>query len=349
MRRPLSLLQCRPPRPMPRCTRVETPIRCVETHISWVFLTGPYAYKVKKPLRLQFPRLLDRGATRVASAARNCGSIADTRRTCTSTSCRSAAARRRRVSARRPAPAFEHALRMVQFDPDYELSQLLRRDAVDGRRDRRARRDLARMHAAGDSRGRRGPFGAPAAVHRVTLDNFAELGARVAGDARGSTSLASCVRDVERAFRRELAVADGGASRATAACASATATCTAATSCAGADAWSRSTAWSSTRPCASSTSRATSRSCRWTSPRTIAPTCAARLLNALDRNLGRLTARSNCCRTTKPTVRWCAPRSPRCARPAARRSDGSRATRRAALPALGATPRRRTSAAHARA
>jgi aminoglycoside phosphotransferase family enzyme/predicted kinase len=30
------------------------PIRVVETHISWVLLTGRYAYKIKKPLRLPF-------------------------------------------------------------------------------------------------------------------------------------------------------------------------------------------------------------------------------------------------------------------------------------------------------
>jgi len=30
------------------------PIRLVETHISRVFLTGPFAYKVKKPVRLEF-------------------------------------------------------------------------------------------------------------------------------------------------------------------------------------------------------------------------------------------------------------------------------------------------------
>ena len=30
------------------------PIRLVETHISWVFLTGEYVYKVKKPVDLGF-------------------------------------------------------------------------------------------------------------------------------------------------------------------------------------------------------------------------------------------------------------------------------------------------------
>ena len=30
------------------------PIAMVETHISWVLLTGPYAYKIKKPVALGF-------------------------------------------------------------------------------------------------------------------------------------------------------------------------------------------------------------------------------------------------------------------------------------------------------
>ena len=29
-------------------------VKLVETHISWVFLTGPFAYKVKKPVKLEF-------------------------------------------------------------------------------------------------------------------------------------------------------------------------------------------------------------------------------------------------------------------------------------------------------
>ena len=33
---------------------VDAPVRLVETHVSWVALTGPCAYKVKKPLRLSF-------------------------------------------------------------------------------------------------------------------------------------------------------------------------------------------------------------------------------------------------------------------------------------------------------
>ena len=32
----------------------EAPVELVETHISWVFLVGDLAYKVKKPVRLDF-------------------------------------------------------------------------------------------------------------------------------------------------------------------------------------------------------------------------------------------------------------------------------------------------------
>lgn len=39
----------------PRCFgRTVKSVRVVETHISWVFLTGRYAYKIKKPLKLPF-------------------------------------------------------------------------------------------------------------------------------------------------------------------------------------------------------------------------------------------------------------------------------------------------------
>jgi aminoglycoside phosphotransferase family enzyme len=33
---------------------VQDPIRLIQTHISYILLTGDYAYKVKKPLDLAF-------------------------------------------------------------------------------------------------------------------------------------------------------------------------------------------------------------------------------------------------------------------------------------------------------
>ncbi len=34
--------------------RVDLPIKVIQTHISWVFLTGEYAYKLKKPVDFGF-------------------------------------------------------------------------------------------------------------------------------------------------------------------------------------------------------------------------------------------------------------------------------------------------------
>jgi aminoglycoside phosphotransferase family enzyme/predicted kinase len=149
-------------------------VSCIETHISWVFLTGPYAYKLKKPLRLPF---LDY-------------STADRR---------AALCREELRLNRRHAPglyvdvvpitgtpghpvvggderlAFEHALRMVQFDPALELTHLLQARRVEPAAIAALGESLARMHAEAERAVPGCGYGAPAAVHRVTLENFVEL------------------------------------------------------------------------------------------------------------------------------------------------------------------------------
>jgi aminoglycoside phosphotransferase family enzyme/predicted kinase len=153
---------------------VAEPVRCIETHVSWVFLTGPYAYKVKKPLRLPF---LD-----YSTAARR------------ERLCREELRLNRRhapdlyvdvvpITGRPDAPrigagagaAFEHALRMRQFDPDDELGRRLQRGVVTADEIARFAEDLARMHAHAERAEPSSPFGLPDSVHRVTRDNFAEL------------------------------------------------------------------------------------------------------------------------------------------------------------------------------
>ena len=45
-----------------------TAITVLQTHISWVVLTGPYAYKIKKPVNLQqFPPMALLSYTTLAS------------------------------------------------------------------------------------------------------------------------------------------------------------------------------------------------------------------------------------------------------------------------------------------
>jgi hypothetical protein len=175
-------------------------IRCVETHVSWVFLTGPYAYKVKKPLRLSF---LD-----YSTAVRR------------EWMCREELRLNRRhapglyvdvvpIGGRPDAPrvgaadtaSFEHALRMVQFDPDAELTHLLRAGDITAGEIAALAADLSRVHEDALRADPSTPFGRPDRVHRVTLDNFEEIG-RLLPAARDTESLADMQADLERAFAR---------------------------------------------------------------------------------------------------------------------------------------------------
>ena len=173
-------------------------VRCIETHVSWVFLTGPYAYKVKKPLRLAF---LD-----YSSAGRRAAFCAEELRL----NQRSAPALYVDVvpisgTPAAPqvgdtsAPPFEHALRMRQFDPAQELTQLLRTAtvttdelAVFGIR-------IAGLHAAAPRTDPALLPGDALAVHRITLDNLDEL-ARAMPDPAAATQRARLRRLVDTRF-----------------------------------------------------------------------------------------------------------------------------------------------------
>lgn len=99
-----------------------------ETHISWVILTGPFAYKIKKPVKLEF---LD------------CSTLETRRRLCEE----ELRLNRRyaadlyldvvpivrledRVLVDAIGPAIEYAVRMKQFDPASELLALLKANDV---------------------------------------------------------------------------------------------------------------------------------------------------------------------------------------------------------------------------
>jgi aminoglycoside phosphotransferase family enzyme/predicted kinase len=177
---------------------VPGPVRCIETHISWVFLTGPYAYKVKKPLRLSF---ID-----YSTAARR------------AELCHEELRLNRRHAAglyvdvvpisgtpQQPTVGnlggvpFEHAVRMVQFDPAQELSHLV--EARDVREEEIAAlaADVARMHAAAERAAPSSGFGAAATVARVVHDNFEEIRRALPSPADLAT-LTALQRRIERAL-----------------------------------------------------------------------------------------------------------------------------------------------------
>ena len=157
----------------------DTPIRLIETHVSWVFLTGRYAYKVKKPLRLSF---LD-----YSTAARRAALCREELRL-NLRYARELYVDVVPIGGTPSAPrvgtheeVFEHALRMVQFDPSLELGELLRHGVVGTGEIAKFGAELAAMHASAERAQPGGEHGQPERTHRVTLANFDELGRAVAG------------------------------------------------------------------------------------------------------------------------------------------------------------------------
>jgi len=189
---------------------VSGPVRCIETHVSWVFLTGQFAYKVKKPLRLSFidystaARRAECCREELRLNQRNAPGlylgvvpIAGT----------FAAPRIVAGDMDGSAPAFEHALRMVQFDPAQELGHLLQAAAVTPQECADLGARVAQMHATASRVELDAPYGVPEAVHRVTLDNFDELTRFVATAAEASLlqSLQQRARSLFEAGRMRMA------------------------------------------------------------------------------------------------------------------------------------------------
>ena len=152
---------------------VTEPIRLVETHISWVLLTGEYAYKLKKPLRLSFldystlerrhalceeeVRLNRRHAPDLYLGVSTIGGSVSTPR----------------VDG--GGPALEYAVRMRQFAAHDELIALLDSGAVTARDLEALGESLARLHQGAAPASSDAAYGSPDAVQRITFDNFAEL------------------------------------------------------------------------------------------------------------------------------------------------------------------------------
>jgi aminoglycoside phosphotransferase family enzyme/predicted kinase len=153
---------------------VPGPVTCIETHVSWVFLTGPFAYKVKKPLRLSFLDYSTAGRREqlcreeLRLNRRHAPGLYVDVVPITGTPAAP------RVGAT-DSPPFEHALRMMQFDPQLELSRLLQSGAVAAHELQEFGERIAQMHATAAIAASDGSFGTPDHAHRITLDNFVEI------------------------------------------------------------------------------------------------------------------------------------------------------------------------------
>jgi hypothetical protein len=153
-------------------------LRLIETHISWVLLTGPYAYKLKKPLDLGF---LD-------------FSTLDKRRQ----ACLDEVRLNRRLapdiyldvvalSGTPDAPrlggegdAIEYAVRMRQFDPDATLDRADAQGRLGAKQIEAIAASVGRFHLDGCARATPdAPWGSPEAVWRPVEQNFLQIAPRL--------------------------------------------------------------------------------------------------------------------------------------------------------------------------
>lgn len=173
-------------------------IQLVETHISWVVLTGDYAYKLKKPVHfnfVDFSTLALRGhfcreevrCNRAFAPDLYLGVVGIV------------AGDEGIVVAEGEEPVLEWAVQMRQFDPEQGLDRLLARDELSPELLREFGATLAVRHA-GLPRLDAGPDEVPARIFGPVEDNFAEIGhtdlAGVHGDLLDQTlSLARALGD----------------------------------------------------------------------------------------------------------------------------------------------------------
>lgn len=159
-----------------------TGVEVVETHASWVFLTGEFAYKVKKPVDFGF---LD-------------FSTLDKRRHC----CEEELRLNRRLAPELyldvvpitgdpprvggdGAPV-EYAVKMRQFDTDCGFDRLAQRGKLEPGHIDATAEALARFHEDAERTTEESGFGTPAEVARQALENFEPIAPRIGEQAPDS-------------------------------------------------------------------------------------------------------------------------------------------------------------------
>lgn len=163
-----------------------TELRLVETHISWVVLTGVHAYKIKKPVNLGF---LDFSTLELRRRA-----------------CLDELRLNRRLAPQlylevvpitgpleRPAvagdgPPIEYAVRMREFAQEAQLDRLLDAGRLEPQDIDALAIAVARFHAAAPTAPPDSPFGRPAEVQRPVYGNLAALLAGTEGATRAAVA-----------------------------------------------------------------------------------------------------------------------------------------------------------------
>jgi hypothetical protein len=154
------------------------PVRLIETHISWVLLTGEFAYKIKKPLDLGF---LDFSSLDKRLHA-CCDEVQLNRRLAPAIYLDVVP-----ITGTPAAPrvngggaTFEYAVKMRQFPPDATLDRLDDQGGMTAQHVEAIAATLARFHLDGCARAAPdSPWGGPEKAWQPVAQNFAQIAPRL--------------------------------------------------------------------------------------------------------------------------------------------------------------------------
>lgn len=171
-----------------------TDIEVVETHLSWVLLTGPFAYKIKKPLALGFQDFttLDKRKKYCELEVEFNKALAPDIYIETVAIYGSPAS----PSFTPHGPVLEYAVKMNEFSQDNLLSVFAKQNKLSKRHIQSIAKSLALFHAQTEKCQPELPFGSPDAVFADVMDNFRALkGLAIA------PSLKALVEEIEEATK----------------------------------------------------------------------------------------------------------------------------------------------------
>ena len=154
-----------------------TEIRLLETHISWIILTGDYAYKIKKPVDLGFLnfstlklrkhyceqelQLNQRLAPEIYLEVVSLTGTAE------------------QPQINGSGETFEYAVKMRQFDPEQQLDILLQQDKLSRDHIDQLADTVASFHQQIEIAAKDNPFGTPEAVWYPLQENFDQIRPRL--------------------------------------------------------------------------------------------------------------------------------------------------------------------------
>jgi len=152
-------------------------IRLVETHISWVLLTGDYVYKIKKPVNLGFLDFstLEKRRFYCAEELRLNRRLAES----LYLGVVPIAGPLSRPVVNGPGEPVEYAVRMVQFPEAARLDRMLARGDLGATHVDSLAQELAEFHGRIRVAGDDSPFGNPDHVYEPVKENFEQIRPRI--------------------------------------------------------------------------------------------------------------------------------------------------------------------------